>query len=134
MFYIISLMILLLNIPVFGFDDFTYDGVYYDNPAKDMASRMGGHIVEVDWDAVESLQLTGPGLGIGLDASTDRAYINRTLASAGEYECGHLYARLLKAHPCALFVHIPSEPNIYNYIVVMQANVEVRLCQLFRRL
>lgn len=129
--------------PVYGFDDFTHAGVHYDNPSGDIALSMGGSVVEVDWDAVEGLQLRGPGLGIGLAVGIDGAYVNgsafglRSLATDGpdarDYECGHLYARLLETHPCSLFVHVPSEPTSWDLAVVRQAVTKIQECQLVMR-
>jgi hypothetical protein len=114
------------SIPIYGFDDFCYDEICYDNPSKGLTLSMGGQVVEVDWDAVEALPLKGPGLGIGLDPSTERAYINEY--NAGDYECGHLFARLLEAHPCSLFVHIPQEPGAQDIMVIKKALSKIRTC------
>lgn len=130
--------VLLFVVAVYGFDDFCYDEICYDNPAKDIALSLGGQVVAVDWDAVEALDILGPAVGIGLDPSTDHAYINgsalglRSLAAtgpdAGDYECGHLYYRLLQTHPCSLFVHVPSEPQDSDLAVAKKAIALVSQC------
>lgn len=119
------------GISIFGFDDFTYDGVTYDNPARDLTQRLGGEVVEVDWDTVEGLDIQGPALGIGLDPSAKRAYINGTAfgreskasegPDAGEYACGHLYAKLLDNNDASLFVHVPPEPNSSDMTTIKKA-------------
>lgn len=114
------------GIPIYGFDDFCYEGICYDNPAKDVALSFGGEVVEADWDTVEGLPLKGSGLGIGLDPSTERAYINEH--DAGDYICGFLFTRLLEADPCSLFVHIPQEPTAQDIMVVKKAISKIRKC------
>lgn len=134
----LALRLVLLTVAIYGFDDFTYDAVAYDNPARDIALSLGGQVVAVDWDTVENLDISGPAVGIGLDASAAHAYINgsafglTSLAAdgpdAGDYECGHLYHRLLQAHPCSLFVHVPQEPSNNDLAMVERAIDLVSQC------
>lgn len=124
------------GVSIFGFDDFTYDGISYDNPSRELTSRLGGQVVKVDWDAVENLKLSGPAIGIGLDPSTKQAYINGSAfgrqssisdgPDAGDYECGHLYARLLDNNTTSLFVHIPPEPGASDMTMIKKALARIR--------
>lgn len=103
-----------------------------------MARFLGGQAVPVQWIAVESLNFTGPSVGVGLDPAVERAYINgsafgnHSLAvngpDAGEYECGHLYKRMLIADACSAFVHIPKSVSFRDWGTVLMAIVRVRVC------
>jgi len=126
------------RVPVYGFDAFCYDGTCYVNPARDVALELGGVVVPVDWAVVEGLEIPGPALGIGLDPTAGGAYANGSafglysLAAvgpdAGEYECGHLYFRLLSASRCSAFVHVPGALSAEDWAVVMGAVERVRAC------
>lgn len=141
MFKLLLLLGLMFIQPVsvYGFDDFCLYGTCYDNPAKDLALELAGQVVAVDWDIVEALPLAGPGVGIGVDPTTERAYINGSAygwhswamggIDAGDQECGHLYARLLDVHPCSLFVHVPLEPTVYDLMIVKKAIMKAYRCQ-----
>ena len=130
-----------LPVSVYGFDDFCYDGTCYDNPSGDLALMLGGVVVPVDWDAVEALDIRGTSVGIGLDPTTERAYINGSamgrysLAAdgpdAGDYECGHLYYRLLGANRCSLFVHVPPMPTAEDRLTIHRA---IRMATTCKRL
>jgi len=130
----------LLPIEVFGFMDFCYEGQCWHNPSALIATGLGGVAVPVDRTTVSSLPITGPAVGIGLDSTVDAAYINGTafgkqsLAAngpdAGDYLCGQLFARLLKSHPCSLFVHVPQTLGLRDYWTVYRATWKVRFCAL----
>ncbi len=137
---ILILLVMLASggIQVFGFDDFCYDGICYDNPSGDLAVALGGRSLAVTDYAVRSAYIIGPSLGIGLDPTVSRAYINgsalglRSLAyrgpDAGDYMCGRLYARLLERNPCSLFVHIPQRLSYHDIFIVLGAMAMVRSC------
>lgn len=126
------------RVAVFGFDDFCYDEICYDNPARELALRFCGAVVAVEWEAVEALRIPGPGVGIGVDPCAAWAYVNgsalglRSRAAAGpdagEYECGHLYGRLLERDRCSVFVHVPAVPSARDVALVREAIGRVEMC------
>lgn len=132
------LVLSILNVQVIGFDDFCYDGMCFDNPARDIALGMGGTVCPVSFDAVDGLPINGPVLALGVDYATDRAYTNGGAfgrvsgavqgPDAGEYVCGHLYARALDVSPCSAFVHLPLEPTDGDLELVQAALRAVRRC------
>jgi len=126
------------RLSVFGFDDFCFDEICYDNPARDVALRFCGAVVAVEWEAVEALRIGGPGVGIGVDPCAKWAYVNgsalglrsraATGPDAGEYECGHLYGRLLAQNRCSVFVHVPADPSEGDVALVREAIGRVKAC------
>jgi len=124
---------------VYGFEDFCYDEICYDNPSAELALELGGLTVPVERTAIESLELAGASLGIGLDPTVGDAYINgsayglTSLAGegpdAGDYACGWLYARLLETDACSLFVHIPQWPDDSDREVLEEALWLIRTCK-----
>ena len=135
---IVLAYILSSPISVYGFDDFTYDQIAYDNPSADVSRLFGGTVIPVRWYLVEALELNGPSVGIGLDPTTDKAYINGKAFSsyslavngpdAGIYECGHLYKRMLINDSCSSFVHIPTHLSAWDLFVISSAIAQTHWC------
>ena len=125
-------------IEVYGFEDFCYSGECWTNPSAGIALALGGRTVVVSPEEVATLPIEGPSLGIGLDPTTDKAYIcsssfgERSLAysgaDAGTYLCGELYYRQLQISKCSLFVHIPESPTASDQQVVQEAYTLVQEC------
>ncbi len=126
------------GVQIFGFDDFCYDEICYDNPSGRLAIALGGRSLVVTDRAINSAYVSGPSVGIGLDPTTNLAYINGsafglhslsgTGPDAGDYMCGRLYAKLLRQNPCSLFVHVPQSLGYYDLFIVLGAIARVEVC------
>ena len=127
------------HVSVYGFDDFCYEEICYDNPSAELALELDGLVVPVERTAIEGLELAGASLGIGLDPTAEGAYINGSaygLASlatggpdAGDFACGWLYARMLQEDACSVFVHVPSGPDDSDRELLQEALRLIRVCK-----